>query len=98
MNVPVWNTVPLPSRSVHPRLSVCADHGLNVLTSVNGSCATNFPTLPLRAVLPFPNRSYATPTRGIQSLHLGTSLMALNWRAGTQVPAAADCAGIDSFR
>src|SRR5205809_6393250 len=98
MKVPIWNTVPLPSRSVHDRLSVCADSGLNVLTSVSGSWPTNLPTLPLSAVLPLPNRSYATPTRGIQSLHLGTSVIALNWRAGTHVPAGADCAGIDSFK
>jgi len=52
--------------------------------------------LALIAVLPVPNRSYATPTRGLRSFQFGTFLIAGNDCGGTNAPAGTDDAATDS--
>ena len=51
----------------------------------------------LRAVFPFPNRSYATPNRGAGSLQFGTFGVAANCLASTKRPAGDVCAGTSAL-
>src|SRR5712691_3579325 len=90
---------PCASRApFHVLTSIDVASGLYFEANDVASRWTYFPALPLIAVLPVPNTSYAAPNRGDQLDHFGRSGMAAKVRAGTKRPAGELCAGIDSFR
>ena len=69
--------------------------GLYLAAKPVASCCMYRPTLNLRAVMPLPDTSKATPNRGAQFLQFGRFSIASNERAGTKRPAGAVWAGTD---
>jgi hypothetical protein len=68
--------VKFPFASVQDRLVVTARAVMGLAGAVaapESALMTYLPKLALRAVLPFPNRSYATPTRGVMSFQFTDS-------------------------
>src|SRR5205085_6003570 len=76
--------MPLPLLSVHVRDVLFAAATIPLARSEYAvvTACTNRPTVNLRAVLPLPKRSYASPMRGLTSHHAGAFSTAGNDRAG----------------
>src|SRR5262245_48199322 len=94
---------PARSVSVHVRVSVNVAIGLNRFANVLTSGVMYLPKFALSAVLPSPNRSYATPRRGDhddQHVMPGSDaqVIASYDCAGANRPASRCAAGISSFR
>src|SRR5687767_2239954 len=88
-------------RSAHGRVAVftVVRNGFrSFLIPTLCSSATYRLTVAFTAVLPVPNRSYATPSLGLRSFQFGTSGTASNDRGPIQRPPSADCAFTRQFR
>src|SRR5262245_39823181 len=81
--------------SLHVRVSVSEIIGLYVLANPVAAFCAYLATLTLIAVLALPKRSYATPRRGEMSFQLGRFGISGKVRAGTKLPAAADCSATE---
>src|SRR5262249_52797496 len=82
-------------RSLHVTISLVSTIGLYLVGKFVASCCMYLPKLPLIAVLPSPNRSYAAPNRGAVFFQFGRSGIAAKLRSGTKRPAPIDCPGTD---
>src|SRR5258708_30509433 len=90
--------VPLRSRSVHVTVWVTPLMLLKVWARPAAWAATYLPALPLSAVLPVPNRSYAAAKRTAQSFQFGTLGTSAKLRAPIHVDAGDDSAGTDALK
>src|SRR5262249_5808715 len=81
--------------SAHVRLTLFTDAviGLFALMSSTAITSTYRPSDALSAVLPLPNRSYDTPSRGFRSFQFGTPPTLSKLRAPTNCPAGTSCGG-----
>src|SRR5262245_35454617 len=96
--------VPLRSKSVHVRASVCPPIGLTFDASPNACCPRNLPIDVFSAVFPLPKRSYEAPTRTDQSFQHGRQGTAATFAraacaaADMNRPPVADCSGVDALK
>src|SRR5215212_6325625 len=90
--------VPFLEMSVQVTVWVTPLMPLNVWARPAAWAATYLPALPLIAVLPVPNRSYAAAKRTAQSFQFGTFGTSGKFRAPIQVDAGEDSAGTEALK